>query len=176
MDTIPPLGNLVIMTSFMDANLMHDVMSGRSVTGIIHFFNKTPIEWYTRKQPSVATATFGSEFIAARTATEQIMEMRLVLRYLGVPIDGPTYLFGDNKSVVDSCAMPHGKIHKRHLILSYHRVREAIASKIIRFLHIYGKSNPADIMSKAWGYQQVWDLLRPILFWEGNTLELLNDG
>ncbi len=51
-------------------------------------------------------ATFGSEFIAERTATEQIMEMRLVLRYLGVPIGGPTYMFGDNKSVVDSSNVP----------------------------------------------------------------------
>ena len=95
------------------------------------------------------------------------MEMRHMLRYLGVPIVGSTYLFGDNKSVVDSCSTPHGKIHKRHVILSYHRVREAIAAKIIRFIHIFGDSNPADIKSKAWGQQPVRHLLSPLLFWEG---------
>ena len=58
-------------------------------------------------------------------------------------------------------------------MLSFHRVRESIAGKIIRFIHVYGKSNPADILSKAWGYQQVWNLLRPLLFWEGNTYDLL---
>ena len=133
------------MTSYVDANLMHDVTNGRSVMGILHFLNKTPLEWFTRKQPTVETATFGSEFVAARTATEQIMEIRHIIRYLGVPIIGPTILFGDNKSVVDSCSIPHSKVHKRHVILSYHRVREAIAANIISFVHIYGKSNLADI-------------------------------
>ena len=174
---IEPLGRSVTLTTYVDANLMHDVMSGRSVTGILHMFNKTPIDWYTRKQPTVETATFGSEFIAARTATEQIIELRHLLRYLGVPIEGPTYLFGDNQSVVNSCSVPHGKIHKRHVILSFHRVREAIAARILRFIHILGKCNPADILSKAWGHQQTWHLLRPLLFWEGDTSDLMeNDG
>ena len=165
-----PLGKPVQLTSYVDANLMHDITTGRSVTGILHFLNKTPIDWYTRKQPSVATATFGLEFMAARTATEQILELRSMLRYLGVPVLGSTYLFGDNQSVIQSCALPYGKIRKRH---AFHRVRESIAAKIIRFIHVYGKSNPADILSKAWGYQQVWHLLRPLLFWEGDTNDLL---
>ena len=29
-------------------------------------------------------------------------------------------------------------------------------------------------MSKAWGHQQVWHLLRPILFWEGDTMKLMD--
>ena len=174
-DAIEPLGKPVILTTYVDANLMHDVTTGRSVTGILHLLNKTPIEWYTKKQPSVATATFGAEFMAARIATEQILELRCMLRYLGVPVMGSTYLFGDNQSVVQSCALPFGKIHKRHVLLSFHRIREAIAAKVIKFIHVYGKSNPADILSKAWGHQQVWHLLRLILFWEGNTLDLVKE-
>jgi len=37
-------GKPVLMTTFTDANLMHDVLSGESVTGVLHFFNKTPID------------------------------------------------------------------------------------------------------------------------------------
>ena len=120
--------------------------------------------------------------MAARTAVEQIMELRCTLRYLGVPVGGATYLFGDNQSVVQSSSLPHGKIYKRHVMLSFHRTREAIAAGVVKFTHIYGKSNPADILSKAWGHQQVWHLLRPILFWEGDTADLVelenceNDG
>jgi hypothetical protein len=51
------------------------------------------------------------------------------------------------------------------MALSFHRVREAIgAAKIIGFYHVNGVRNPADILSKHWGYQQVWKLLRPLLF------------
>ena len=50
----------------------------------------------------------------------------------------------------------HAKLRKHHKALSFHRVREAIASKVISFHHIPGVINPADVLSKHWGYQQVW--------------------
>ena len=57
------------------------------------FVNKTPVDWYSKKQATVETATFGSEFVAAKTATEQIMDIRHTLRYLGAPIGpNPFYL------------------------------------------------------------------------------------
>jgi len=172
-DAPPPRGKEVIFTSFVDANLMHDVITGRSVTGVPHFLNKTPVDWYTKRQPTIETATYGSEFLAARTATEQLIDLRLTLRYLGAKVSEQAYLFGDNESVVKSATIPHAKLHKRHILLSFHRVREAIASKLLRFIHIPGQNNPADILSKAWGYQQVWPLLQPLLFWQGDTKELL---
>ena len=42
-DVPTPLGKPVILTSYVDANLMHDKITGRSVTGILHLINKTPI-------------------------------------------------------------------------------------------------------------------------------------
>ena len=106
----------VTLTHYVDANLMHDVTSGKSVTGILHLINKTPLDWYSKKQATVETATYGSEFVAARTCVEQIIDLRTTLRYLGVPIRGKSYMFGDNKSVVDSSMTVHAKLHKRHTI------------------------------------------------------------
>jgi hypothetical protein len=81
-----PLGKEVQTTTFVDANLYHDLISGRSVTGILHLLNKTPIDWFSKLQSTVETATFGSEYAAARMATEQIIDLRNTLCYLGVPI------------------------------------------------------------------------------------------
>ncbi len=159
-----PLGKSVILTHYVDANLMHNILTGRSVTGVLHFINKTPIDWYCKKQATVETATFGSELVAARTATEQIKDLRNTLRYLGVRVDGPSYLFGDNKTVVDVSTVPHAKLNKRHTILSFHRVREAMATGMIKFYHIAGAFNPADILSKNWAYSSVWPSLKPLLF------------
>ena len=86
-----PLGEAVITTTTMDANLNHCLATGKSLTGCLHFVNKTPVDWYSKKQASVETATYGSEFVAAKTATEQIMDIRQTLRlYLLVP--NPFYL------------------------------------------------------------------------------------
>jgi hypothetical protein len=42
-----PLGKPVVMTTYVDANLYHDMMTGRSVSAVLHFFNQTPIEWFS---------------------------------------------------------------------------------------------------------------------------------
>ena len=86
----------------------------------------------------------------------------------------PTYMFGDNQSVITSSTIPASLLNKRHNALAYHRVREAIAAGIIRFFHIAGKSNPADVLSKHSGFQQFWPLIQPILFWLGDPTSLEN--
>ena len=101
------------------------------------------------------------------------MDLRYTLMYLGVRVRSKSYMFGDNKSVVDSSTIPHSKLHKRHTALSFHRVREAIASNMLEFYHIDGGDNPADILSKHWGYNQVWkNILRPLLHFPGNTADM----
>ena len=174
-DTPKPLGKQVVLTSYVDANLHHDLVTGRSVTGVIHFVNQTPIHWFSKKQPTVETATYGSEFVAAKLAVEQIIAMRLTLRYLGVEIHGATHLFGDNGSVVTSSSVPESPLRKRHQALAYHFTREAIASGAVDFRHLPGDLNPADILSKHWGYAQIWQMLRTVLFWTGNPSSLLLD-
>jgi hypothetical protein len=101
-DAPKPLGKYVTLSHYVDANLMHDVTTGKSVTGILHLINKTPLDWYSKKQATVETATYGSEFVAAHICIEQIIDLRSTLRYLGVPVREKNYMFGDNKSVVDS--------------------------------------------------------------------------
>ena len=76
----------MVTTNYLDANLLHDIVTGNSVTVVLHFINTTPIDCYLKRQATVETATYGSQFVAARTATEQIMDLRNTLRYLSVPI------------------------------------------------------------------------------------------
>jgi hypothetical protein len=56
-DTPPPLGKRIILTHYFDANLMHDVLSGIAVA-VVHFYNKTPVDWYCKKQSTTEMATY----------------------------------------------------------------------------------------------------------------------
>ena len=174
-DIPKPLGNYVTTVSYVDANLYHDILTGRSVTGILHFCNQTLIDWYSKRQATVETATFGSEFTAARISVDQVIDLRITLRYLGIPVREKSYMFGDNQSVVTNSTIPHSSLSKRHNALAYHRVREMIAAKILGYYWIDGKENPADVVSKHWSYPQVWHLLKPILFYSGNPGDLINE-
>jgi Phosphoglucose isomerase len=119
----------------------------------------------------VETATYGSEFMVARQATEQIMDLHYTLRMLRIPLDGPAWLFGDNQSVITSSTIPHSNLNKCHNALSYHRVREAISAKVMYFIHIDGKLNPSDVMTKFLGWTKFWPLIQPFLFWKGETIK-----
>ena len=81
-DDMPePLGKAVTTTTTMDANLNHCFATGKSLTGCLHFVNKTAVDWYSKKQATVETATYVSEFVAAKTATEQIMDIRQTISW-----------------------------------------------------------------------------------------------
>jgi len=165
-----PLGHHVLLVHYVDANLYHDMLTGRSLTGILHMIKGTPIDWFSKRQSTVETATYGSEFVAARTRTKQIINLRTTLRYLGIPIRGKSYVFKDNESVVGSSTKPHAKLHKRHTALLFHQVCKAVAAKVLGFFHVPGKSNPADILSKHWGYADVRHLPPVVLNWHGDTI------
>ena len=97
-------------------------------------------------------------------------DLKLTLLYLGVPVVDRSILVGDNQSVVNACTQPHSKLHKRHLMLSYHFVREQIATGNYAYVWLNGKSNYSDLLSKHWGRQDVKSLLEPLLFgWKGIT-------
>ena len=104
-DIPKPLGEHGQTTLYVDANLHHDLATGKAVTAVLHFLNQTPIDAYS----------------------------------------------------------------KRHHLVSYHRVKEAIAAKYISFHWKDGKSNPADILSNHWMFATVWPMIKPILFWRGET-------
>ena len=79
-------------------------MTRRSITGILGYVGHTPVLWISRRQGAIATSTYSAEFMALRTATEEAISLRYMLRYLGVPIpndsSSPTGIFGDNFSVI----------------------------------------------------------------------------
>ena len=102
-----PLGKAIVTTTTMDANTNHCFATGKSLTGCLCFVNKTLVYWNSKKQATVETATYGSEFVAEKTATEQIMDIRQTLRYLRVPIGSISFLFDDNRSVITSATLPH---------------------------------------------------------------------
>ena len=85
----------------------------RSNTGIILFFNGATIRWYSKRQNTIESSTFGSEFIALKIAAEMNDAMRYKLCMLGIPIQEPTNTFCDNNSVVINVTTPESTRQKK---------------------------------------------------------------
>ena len=88
-----PLGKLIQLIHYVDTNLYHDALTGRSITADLHFVNDTLIEWWSKKQAKEETATYSLEFVAVRTGVEQIIDLCNTLHYLGVPIVEKSIMF-----------------------------------------------------------------------------------
>ena len=93
-----------------------------------------------------------------------VVEVRYMLRMLGVPLEDISLLIGDNMSVILNTTLPSSMLKKKHNAIAYHRVREAIATRIINFAHIDSKSNVADILTKLLTSDIFHDLLKSYLF------------
>ena len=137
-DIPEPKGKHVSTTTYIDAHLYHDQVTGRAAC--LHIVKCHSFSLDTKRQSTVETATFGSEFVTARIATDQIIDLRYTLMYLGVPVRSKSYIFGDNKSGVDCASKPISTLSKKSTLASYHRVRVAIAAGYLQFNWNDGKS------------------------------------
>jgi hypothetical protein len=71
-----------------------------------------PIRWVSKRQKIVETSTYDSELVASRISTELILEIRYMLRSLGVSVDGSELVLSDNMSVVLNTTVPSSVLKK----------------------------------------------------------------
>ena len=127
----PAYGKLVQTTCHCDSDHAGNLLTCHSQTGILLYVNRAPILWFSKKQTSVETSTFGSEFVALKTATEMIKGFRYKLRMMGILVEDQTWTLVDNQSVVMNTSRPNSTLKKKSNSVVYHYVREAAAAKEI---------------------------------------------
>ena len=91
----------------------------------------TPVLWHSKRLGCIATSAKCADLLFMRTAVDEAISIRYMLRCLGVPVTRPTEFYGDNFGVIQSAEIPEGTLKKKHIAISYHYVREAIASRIV---------------------------------------------
>jgi hypothetical protein len=144
-----PLIDEISITTFVDSDHAHDKITRRSVTGMIILLGRTPVFFSSKRQGAIETSTFGAEFCAMRIAVEEVIAIRYMMRCLEVKVENSSVLFGDNLGVVQNATMKESLLKKKHVAISYHKVREAAACGIVHPVKIDGKFNFADVCTKA---------------------------
>jgi hypothetical protein len=128
-DLLPKKEPKFNMTVYVDADHANDLFTRSSITGILDILNYTPIRRISKRQKTVEISTYGSESVISGIATELVLEVRYMLWSLGVALDGPELIMKDNMSVVLNSTVPSSVLKKRHDVITYHRVREAMYNR-----------------------------------------------
>ena len=157
-------GKSITTTCFVDADHAGCRRTRRSHTGILIYVNRAPIIWWSKRQNTVESSTFGSEFIAMKQSIDLIESLRYKLRMMGIQIDGPTNLFCDNNSVVLNTTTPESTLSKRHNSIAYHRCREAQAAGTVQVAKEGTKTNLADILTKLLNGPRLRELAGKLLW------------
>ena len=136
------------MRVFVDSDHAGDQVTRRSRTGYLVYLNNALIYWSSKKQTTIETSSFGSEFMAMKQATEYVRGLRYKLRSMGIPVEECCYIYGDNKSVLVNSSTPQSQLKKKSNSVAYHHVREGSALDEWRTTYINTHDNPADLLTK----------------------------
>ena len=143
-DIPKPLGKHVQTTHYVDANLHHDLATGKAVTAVLHFLNQTPIDAYTKRQSTVETATYGSEFVAARTAVDQIIDICKPCDILEFPSETRAICLGTTDQLLPALPSPTPPSPKDTI---WHPIIESGKQLQLNTSHSIGKMAKATLLT-----------------------------
>ncbi|KAL7549949.1 hypothetical protein ACHAWF_013200 [Thalassiosira exigua] len=159
-----PLGKPVEIFAFCNSDHASNIVTRRSHSGILLFAQNALICSFSKKQSTVEASTYGAELVAMRIARDMIVELRLKLKSIGIPMKGPANVYCDNQGVVKSTSIPKSTLSKKLNSINYHIVREAAAAGILRVAKEDTESNLADALTKLQTYGQKRALLGVLLY------------
>ena len=146
-----PRGRPIQTSVWFDSNHAHDQVTRRSIEGTMVYVGRTLVKSKSTRQGAIAAATYGAELRAGRTASIEAMGIRYLLRSLGIALEGPTILLGDNESSLKSSCIAKSPLKERHLGISYHTARECEAAGITKRYYVKTDHNRSDGLTKALG-------------------------
>ena len=83
---------------------------------------------------------------------------------LGIGIDGPTYVYGDNMSVIHNMLTPESVLKKKSNSICYHFICEAVAMKECLTTHVPTLVKWANLLTKILSDKKRRDLVQGVLF------------
>jgi len=163
-DAPEPLEKHVEMTSHIDSDHVGGKFTRRLQTGVFIFINRALIVWCSKKQSSIETSSFGSEFSAMTTGTESVEGLRCKLRMVRVPADDPCHVEANNLSVVRNSSQPESTLKKKSNSIAFHYVRERAAARVISVQYEPRDTNLADMLTKIQPGHKRLEMARQVLF------------
>ena len=141
-----------LMRAKVDADHATDTVTRRSRTGFLVYINSALVYWLSKKQTSVESSSFGSEFCAMKLCCEYLRGLRYKLRMMGIPVYGPVFIYGDNQSVLANTSIPESQLKKKSQSIAYHFVREGVARDEWRTAYVNTHENESDLLTKPLPY------------------------
>ena len=129
---------------------MHcNLQTRSSKTVFTIYMNILLVNWYSKKQSTIETLVFGTEFVSMKFRVDTLHATRYKLRMMGIPISGPTYIQGDNMLVFHNTSKPESTLKKKFNAIASHAIHKSVAMIGSLRGHFRSDDNPADLLTNA---------------------------
>jgi hypothetical protein len=135
-DMPPSLGKDIDLRMMVDSDYAGEKRTRRSRTGFVIFCNLAPIIWLSKQQGAIETSIFGAEFVAMKHGIKTLRGLKYKIRMMGIPLSGPTYIYGDNKSQVTNSSRTESTLKIKCNSICYHAICESVAMGETLLTHI----------------------------------------
>ena len=98
-----------------------------------------------------------------KQAADYIRGFRYKLRMFGIPVEEPSYMYGDNKSEIAVSTRPESTLKKKAHSIAFHFIREVCAADEWLTTYINTLENISDLMTKPLSGEKRWRLVRMLL-------------
>jgi hypothetical protein len=137
-----------LLRMMVDSDHAGDRRIRQSWTGFLIFCNMALIDWISKKQPPIKTPVFGAEFVAMKHGTKKLWGLRYKCRMMGIPLSGPSYVYGNNKSAITNSTTPESTLKKKSNPICYHAIQESVAMCESMLNHVGTCDNLVDLLTK----------------------------
>jgi hypothetical protein len=139
----------VTITAYCDSDFSGDVVDSKSTTGYVIKIGHCLVSWRTTKQKCISTSTVEAEYIAACTASKELIWVkRLVEEILGGKLKVKPTLYIDNNGALCLANNDAMSEKTKHIRYTNHFVKECVNSGVFELKHIATQLNHADMMTK----------------------------
>ena len=106
------------------------------------------ISWNSKKQPTVAKSSCEAEYMAASSATQEAIYLRMLLKVLNYIQNGPTTIYQDNQSAMKIANNRMTNLRTKHIDIQHPFIRERIESREIKVEYLPTEDMVADCLTK----------------------------
>jgi hypothetical protein len=136
------------LVGYSDADLVGDIDTCRSTSGIVFFLGGNPISWQSTKQKAVALSSCRAEYMVS--ACQWIWLAQLLNDMLGVE-SGALELWVDNQSAIALSKNPIFNDRGNHIAVRYNFIRECVDEGRISIKFIATEKQLVDVLTKVLG-------------------------
>jgi hypothetical protein len=145
---------------FSDSDWAGCKTTRRSTSGFLVYFAGGPISWKSKMQPTIALSSCEAEYVALTVAVKDVLFLHQLFSELGVEIESPTLIFGDNVASIALAKNPVKHERTKHIDIKHHFLRDHVTKNNIKLAYIPTEDNLADILTKT-TTKQIFQRLTP---------------